>query len=343
MCDCSFLKYNKLTVGCNTSKCLYLTTSTTTSSTTTITSTSTTTTTTTSSTTTTTTTAAPTTTTTTTSTTTTTTTTVPTTTTTTTSSTTTTTTTEARDPLEIFVVNSRSSVIGYNTQAWSGITPYYNLSGNILSAGNTQTTFNGMFGISNSTKLRYENTGNSGVTVTMYFSDDNGSSYSLLGSANLAAHAGGSAPYDFVEQTYTTTPNGIGVTNLIQFLVTDGQYSTSQYIIRVVNNTGFTVDLDIIGRSSPSNNSYFTSTNVNIATGSTQVLSTATLLEAATRITMNNNGEQVNVAFYYSNNNGSSYSLVGTAFLGISGTLDNAYSTATPGNNATCILEIRLS
>lgn len=334
MSNCCFRKYNKLTSGCATSRCLFLTTSTTTSSTTTMTSTSTT-----SSTTTTTTTAAPTTTTTTTSTTT---TSTSTTTTSSTSSTTTTTTTLAPDPLRIFVTNGRSSAIGFNTQVWSDTIPYYTLQGGALLAAQTQTTYNSTFGASNTSVLRYENTGTAGVTVTMYFSDNNGSTYSLLGSANLAAYSG-SGPYPFTEQTHTTTRNGIGVTNLIQFLVTNGVYSTSQYIIRVVNNTGFTVDLDVQGRSSPSNLNYFASTNVNIATATTQTLVTSTLLEAATRITMLNNGEEMNVSFYYSNNNGTSYSLVGSAFLGISGTSDNSYATVTPGNNANCILEIRLS
>lgn len=267
--------------------------------------------------------------------------------TTTSSSTTTTTTSIAPDPLIIRVLNNRTSAIGFNTMAWYGttpFTPYYPLLGGLLLGSQTQTAYNSIFGSSNQTTLRYENTGSAGVLVSMYFSDDNGSSYSLLGTANLVGHTGGA--YPATQQTFTTNPNNTGVTNIIEFRVTNGEYSTSNYIIRVVNNTGFNVNLNqLIGRTSPSNVSYFTANNPTINSGVTQQFYSGALLEPSTRITINNSptNEQFNVSFYYSDNNGASYSLVGSGFVTIGGTLDNSYSTPSPGTGIQCILEIRLS
>lgn len=263
----------------------------------------------------------------------------------TTSSTTTSTTTLAPDPLIVRVTNNRTSPIGTNTETRWGTAPftsYYGFVGTSVAANSNVTLYNGPFGLTNQTNIIYQNTGFQPVTVSVYYSNNNGVSYSLLGTHNLSAAT--VPPYPQFNQTYNTVPNNTGVTNIIDLRVTNGAYSTSNYTIRVINNAGYQIDLNqIINRSSPSNLVYSTTNNLTLNSGANQQLYTGNLLEASTRVTIRNQGEQFLASFYYSNNNGTSFTLVGSTNVGFGALVDNSYLTASPGNGSNCILEIRLT
>lgn len=266
---------------------------------------------------------------------------------TTTSSTTTTTTTTVPDPFEINVVNQRTAVMGHNISANWGTFPfsaYFPLTGMTTAPSNTSVYYNSTFGNTNQTSILYQNTGNSPVTVGVYYSNNNGGLYSLLGTYNLSAHAGGSAPYPSFNQTFNTPPNNTGVKNILQMRVTNGAYSTSNYIIRIVNNAGYGLNLaQVINRASPSNTVYSTTNNLTLNSGSSQQLYSGNLLEANTRVTLTNAGEQFIATLFFSNNNGANFSNLGVFPVNFAGNLDTTVATPSPGNSNTCILEIRLT
>lgn len=123
------------------------------------------------------------------------------------STTSTTTTTEARENLIIRILNNGPAAIGFNTQSWnisgSVQTSYYALTGGALVASGTQTPYNSMVGVGNQTRFRYENTAEREIILSLYWSNDNGATYSLVGSVFIPPYSG-SGSYPFDDSIYTT-------------------------------------------------------------------------------------------------------------------------------------------
>lgn len=140
---------------------------------------------------------------------------------TTTSSTTTTTTTEARENLIVRVRNMGSPAIGFNTKSINvdGFiqTDYYALTGGALISGGTQTPYNSMVGTGNQTRVIYENTAAREVAGSLYWSNDNGSTYSLVGSFFLIPYSGAGA-YPKDDSVYNT-PQSTTTGNILEIRV----------------------------------------------------------------------------------------------------------------------------
>lgn len=142
--------------------------------------------------------------------------------TTTTTSSTTTTTTTIEENILIRVKNVGTPTIGFNTQAWNvnGLTQiqYYALTGGVLTSGNTQTPYNNNIEAGNQTRVLYENTTTNELTISFYWSINNGTSYTLLGSVFIPPYSG-VGPYTFDDSIWNTVPNGIGITNILEMRV----------------------------------------------------------------------------------------------------------------------------
>lgn len=144
-----------------------------------------------------------------------------------TTSTTTSTTTTAFIGLQVSVLNNGTGTIGFNTQTWNikdnvlpappTVTSLYGLTGDTAAPAATEVQYSGTFGTGQKSRLRYENTGSANIIVAIYFSINNGSSYTHLGSYDLLGYTG-SGPYPFIENTYVTVP-APGSVNRIQFRI----------------------------------------------------------------------------------------------------------------------------
>jgi hypothetical protein len=132
-----------------------------------------------------------------------------TTTTTTTSSTTTTTTTVAPITLDYIVVSQGSKTIGITNTAWNVedvpppaspiINNYFNPTTSLLVPPNTQTLYSGEFFEGNKIKITVTNTAMYAESVYLYYSNNNGLSFTLLGAYDLPSLATNTSTYSVVK------------------------------------------------------------------------------------------------------------------------------------------------
>lgn len=149
---------------------------------------------------------------------------------TTTSSTTTSTTTQAPDNLIIRIKNIGSLSAGLNTRAWNIreippfspiVTQYYPSTGATLAAGNTQTFYNGPIAAGNKTRVLYQNTSDfREISGTVYWSTNNGASYTLLHSFFLPpSPPPPTSSYPEDDSVYLTIPNNTGINNILEIRI----------------------------------------------------------------------------------------------------------------------------